>query len=275
MTITEFAPAKVNLWLRVTGRRPDGYHLLDSLVVFASVGDTLRAENAAELTLEVDGPFAAALPPASENNLVLRAARMLAPGRTAALRLTKTLPVASGIGGGSADAAATIRALTRLWDMDPAIGERIAPGLGADVPVCLAGKPAIMRGIGDRLLPAPPLPSFAMLLVNPGFAVETAAVFRRRSGAFAPEFTPHRWVDAAALGADITAAGNDLTEAAIAECPVIAEVLLCLRGLPGVLMAQMSGSGATCFALFKDSGAARAAASRLPKEWWSASGRLE
>lgn len=270
MTVTEFAPAKVNLWLRVTGRRADGYHLLDSLVVFAKVGDTVRAEDAANLSLEIDGPFAAALPTTGEDNLVLRAARLLATNRGASLRLTKMLPVASGIGGGSADAAATIRALTRLWSLDRALGARIAPTLGADVPVCQAGTPTIMRGIGETLLPAPPLPRFGLLLVNAGVPVETGSVFRRRSGCFTPEFTPSRWVDAAAMAADISAAGNDLTEAAVAVCPVIQEVLLCLRGLPGVLVAQMSGSGGTCFALFRDDKAARVAASQVPSSWWVA-----
>lgn len=272
MTITEFAPAKVNLWLRVTGRRPDGYHLLDSLVVFAEVGDTVLAEASDRLSLDIDGPFAATLPPAGDDNLVLRAARMLSASGTASLRLTKRLPVASGIGGGSADAAATIRALTRLWRLDPAIGARIAPALGADVPACLSGKPAIMRGIGEILLPAPSLPRHGLLLVNPGVAVATAAVFARRSGPYATAFSPRPWPDAAALAADIADAGNGLTAAAIEACPMIAEVIAVLRGLPGALVAQMSGSGATCFGLFPDADAARAAAALLPSSWWCAVG---
>jgi len=272
VTITEFAPAKVNLWLRVTGRRPDGYHLLDSLVVFAKVGDTVRAAPAENLALAVDGPFAADLPSDGADNLVLRAARKLAPERAASLHLTKHLPVASGIGGGSSDAAATIRALTRLWGLDPAIGAGIAPRLGADVPVCLACTPAIMRGVGDALLPAPGLPTFGLLLVNPGEALATADVFARRAGPYAPEFTPRPWPDAAALAADITAAGNGLTEAATQICPAIETVLTYLRGLPGVLAAQLSGSGATCFGLFKDSEAAQLAAAEVPKGWWCAVG---
>jgi 4-diphosphocytidyl-2-C-methyl-D-erythritol kinase len=265
--IEEAAPAKVNLWLRVTGRRADGYHTLDSLVVFAGVGDVLRVEPADALSLIVDGPFGAALSDTSDN-LVLRAARVLAPGRGARLMLTKNLPVASGIGGGSADAAAALRALTRLWGLDPALAVRVAPTLGADVPVCLAGQPAIMRGIGDALSPAAALPPFGLLLVNPRVALETRAVFSVRTGAVQPAVTPRPWPDVAALAADVAQAGNALADAAIALCPAIADVLAALNALPGALVAQMSGSGATCFALFESPAAARAAAPRLPVAWW-------
>lgn len=265
--IEEAAHAKVNLWLRVTGRRADGYHELDSLVVFAGVGDTLRAEPAETLSLTVDGPFAAALSD-EPDNLVLRAARALAPGRGARLTLTKRLPVASGIGGGSADAAAALRALTRLWDLDAALARRVAPTLGADVPVCLNGTPAIMRGVGDELSPAPALPPFGLLLVNPGVALETRAVFAARRGGFSAAFAPARLPDAPALAAVLRDAGNDLTDAAIALCPAIADVLAALGALPGALVAQISGSGATCFALFASPGAARAVAPRLPATWW-------
>ncbi len=184
------APAKVNLYLRVVGRRADGYHLLDSLVVFPAIGDTIEIEPADTLSLEVVGPFAAAVP-SGVDNLVLRAARMLAEaaGRrppVAKVRLVKRLPVSSGIGGGSSDAAATIQALARWWRLDPAAADiaEMALALGADVPMCLAGVPAFVSGIGERLTPAPPLPPFSLLLANPGVAVATPAVFAGRRGPF-------------------------------------------------------------------------------------------
>ena len=188
-SLTEAAPAKVNLYLHVTGRRADGYHLLDSLVVFAGIGDVLEAAPSDTLSLHVEGRFAAGL--ADEpDNLVLRAARALAaaagvPAR-ARLVLQKNLPVASGIGGGSADAAAALRLLSRLWDLRPAPSEmaRLALALGADVPVCLAGRASRMSGIGEQLAAAPRLPICGIVLVNPGVAVATADVFRARHGAW-------------------------------------------------------------------------------------------
>jgi 4-diphosphocytidyl-2-C-methyl-D-erythritol kinase len=283
--VTEAAPAKVNLYLHVTGRRADGYHLLDSLAVFGPAGDSVAAAPAAGLQLMIEGPEAGALA-AEPDNLVLRAAHALAaaarlerPG--AALTLTKHLPVASGIGGGSADAAAALRALDRLWGLG--LGEaalaRIARGLGADVPVCVASRPARMRGIGEILSPAPPLPRCALLLVNPRVAVPTPAVFRARaaSGAgFSPEaaLSVRGWADAAALAADMASLGNDLEAPAIGLCPPIAEVLAALRGLPGCLLARMSGSGATCFALFDTPAEAEAAAAALPAAWWRHGGGL-
>lgn len=273
MSRTEFAPAKINLWLRVTGRRADRYHLLDSLVVFAAIGDTISAEPATALTLAVDGPFAPALA-GEADNLVLRAARALAPGRGAALRLTKRLPVASGIGGGSADAAAALRALAALWGIDAAGAAAVAPLLGADVPVCLAGTACRMRGVGEVLEPIPRLPPLGLALANPGVALETQNVFAARTAAFSAPFAPHAWADAEALAADIRAAGNDLQAPAIALCPPIAEVLAALAGLPGALAASMSGSGATCFALFASAAEAAAAAERLPANWWRWGGGL-
>ncbi|MGH7213057.1 MAG: 4-(cytidine 5'-diphospho)-2-C-methyl-D-erythritol kinase, partial [Acetobacteraceae bacterium] len=188
MPAVELAAAKINLFLHVTGRRADGHHLLDSLAVFAGAVDELRAEPADTLSLTVDGPFAWALVNESDN-LVLRAARALAevahiPPR-ARLVLTKNLPVASGIGGGSADAAATLRALSILWDVEadlPALAAR----LGADVSVCVASRPARMEGIGEVLSPPPRLPPCGVLLLNPGIPVATADVFRAREGGFSP-----------------------------------------------------------------------------------------
>ncbi len=269
------APAKVNLYLHVTGRRADGYHLLDSLAVFPAVGDVLRAEPAAGLSLVLAGPFGAALA-ADADNLVLRAARALAEAAGVAagahMVLDKRLPVASGIGGGSADAAAALRLLGRLWGVDlPADAlHRLALTLGADVPVCLAAGPARMGGVGEVLAAAPRLPPFGMVLLNPGGAVATPAVFRARTGPFSPPAVlPAGWADAAALAADLAALGNDLQAPATALHPPIAAALAALEAAPGRLLARMSGSGATCFALFADAPAAAAAAAALARPgWW-------
>lgn len=269
-----FAPAKVNLTLRVTGRRADGYHLLDSLAVFAGVGDVVRAEPAAGLTLSLAGPGAGALA-AESDNLVLRAARALAaaagvPAR-AAISLEKHLPVASGIGGGSADAAAALRVLDGLWGtrLGPARLRAIAAGLGADVPVCVESRPMRMRGVGEVLDAVPPLPPFGLLLANPRLALATPAVFKARAPGFSAEVDyPDRWADAAALAEWLRPLGNDLQDAAIALCPPIADVLAAIAAQPGCLLARMSGSGATCFGIFATPAAAEAAAAALPASWW-------
>ena len=277
----ELAPAKVNLFLHVLGRRADGYHLLDSLAVFAGVADRLHAMPAAGLSLEIAGPFGAAL--ASEpDNLVLRAARALAAAAGIAPRarlvLEKVLPVASGIGGGSADAAATLRLLARLWGLAPrthAGGSvdlaAIAAGLGADVPVCLAGSPARMGGTGEALGPAPHLPEFGLVLVNPGVPVATASVFLALTGPFsARAVLADAWPDAAAMAADLARLGNDLEAPARALCPAIGAALAALASRPGCLLARMSGSGATCLGLFPTKAAAQAAAATLIRPgWWS------
>lgn len=266
-----FAPAKVNLALHVTGRRGDGYHLLDSLVVFAGVGDTVAAVRSDRLTLAIDGPQAARLP-ATDDNLVLRAARLMQV--TASLTLTKVLPVAAGIGGGSADAAAALRVLAGLAGRSlPAADAVLA--LGADVPVCLAGRPARMQGVGQVLAPLPPLPPAWLVLANPGVAVPTPAVFaaldRRDNPPMDP--VPRRMPDAAALAAHLATQRNDLQAAAVAIAPVIAETLAALADRPGCLLARMSGSGATCFGLFpREAEAANAAAhlARRCPDWWVA-----
>ena len=276
MSIAAFAPAKVNLYLHVTGRRADGYHLLDSLAVFPHVGDHVEVEAADALSLQLGGPFGAALR-SEADNLLLKAARALAPGRGARLRLEKNLPVASGIGGGSADAAAALRALCELWEIKAADLPGLALQLGADVPVCLASRPARMQGIGEFLAPAPLLPTFGMVLVNPGVAVPTPAVFKARTGGFTPApALPAMWPDAAAMAADLRLCGNDLQAAAISIQPVIAEALAALAALPGALLARMSGSGATCFALFNSPAGAEAAAATLAQRsgWWCWGGGL-
>lgn len=280
MSLREAAPAKVNLFLHVTGRRADGYHLLDSLVVFGPAADELHGASALDLSLRVDGPFGAALV-AEPDNLVLRAARALAAhggvAPRAALTLLKRLPVASGIGGGSADAAAALRLLDRAWGLATPEAELhgLALGLGADVPVCLASRPARMQGVGEVILDAPRIPSCGLLLANPGIALATPAVFRARSGPFTPPAgLPPSWADAAAMAADLRALGNDLQAPAIALCPVIAEVLAAIAAQPGCLLARMSGSGATCFGLFATAAAAQAAAAALPTAWWRSGGGL-
>ena len=277
---TEPAPAKVNLYLHVLGRREDGYHLLDSLAVFAGVGDLLHAEPADALTLELRGPFAGGLAAEAEN-LVLRAARGLAqeagvPPRTR-LVLDKRLPVASGIGGGSADAAAALRLLSRLWAVRPADADlhRLAATLGADVPACLASRPVRMGGVGEVLGVAPGLPECGLVLVNPGVPVATPEVFRRRTGPFsAPAELPASWPDTAGLATGLARLHNDLQAPAIQACPAIGSALAWLRGHPSCLLARMSGSGATCFGLFCSSGDAGAAATGAPSGWWCWGGAM-
>ena len=269
------APAKVNLTLHVTGQRAGGYHLLDSLVVFAGAHDVVTASDADALSLRVTGPFAPALS-ADADNLVLRAARALAQEAgivpRASLCLEKNLPVASGIGGGSADAAATLRVLCGLWKLAPEPGavQAMAARLGADVPVCLASRPCRMSGIGEMLAPVPPLPPCGILLANPGVALATQAVFRARKGPFSAAPVWHgAWPDAASLAANLAQAGNDLQPPAIGLCPPIGTLLAELASCPGALLARMSGSGATCFALFATPDAAQAAAAILsrPGRW--------
>ena len=274
---TGLAPAKVNLTLHVTGQRPDGYHLLDSLVVFADVGDQISAIAAEGLTLAVTGPFAKGVP-LDDSNLILRAAKALrlARGVTkgAALRLNKMLPHAAGIGSGSSDAATTLRLLAALWDVPPLHPDDPAVlALGADVPVCLrAPHPARMTGIGGQLSAVPPLPPAALVLVNPRVAVPTAAVFktliRRDNPPMAP--MPDHW-DFDRFAAWLNHQRNDLQPGAEAIAPEITQALTKLRQLPGVAAAVMSGSGATCVGLVRDMGASRAAARAMQVAhmgWW-------
>jgi 4-diphosphocytidyl-2-C-methyl-D-erythritol kinase len=279
------AHAKVNLYLHVVGRCADGYHLLDSLIAFASVHDDLVAEESDRLSLALTGPFGRALAPAGADNLVLRAARRLAEtlGRpaNAALRLEKRLPIASGIGGGSADAAAALKALIRLWRVElpeAALGE-LALGLGADVPICLAGRAARVGGVGEMIAPlGAALPAAGLLLANPGVPVPTPAVFRARQGPFSTAAPPLPDAPTLAGLVDFLAdTRNDLAPPALGLAPVIGEVLEALTPLPGCLLARLSGSGATCFGLFADERAAGQAAERLGTAhpaWWIAPGRL-
>jgi len=281
--ITVAAWAKVNLSLHVVGRRADGYHLLDSLIAFAGYGDTLVAAPGEGLSLVVEGPTAPLLPP-GEVNIVEKAARVLAQAAgiraDASLHLVKRLPVAAGIGGGSADAAAALKALVRLWRLDLPEKDLLALALtlGADVPVCLAGRATTLSGIGEGLAPAPKLPPAWLVLVNPMQPCSTPAVFKARHGPFsaalplteAPE-------DAAALAEALAARRNDLTEAAISVVPAIGEALALIAARTGCLLARMSGSGATCFGLFASRAAAEAAAGDLGAArpgWWAVAAEL-
>jgi 4-diphosphocytidyl-2-C-methyl-D-erythritol kinase len=277
----ELAPAKVNLFLHVTGKRPDGYHLLDSLAVFPRIADRIVVARAENLSLTVTGPFAPSLA-AEPDNLVLRAARALAAETgvrpVGALRLDKRIPVASGIGGGSADAAATLRLLCRSWRLQPTdtVLERIAAGLGADVSVCLRNRPTRMRGLGEVLTPAPALPRCGMVLVNPGIPLATSSVFRARSGRFSGEAVlPDGWATAEEMAATLSTLTNDLEAVAIGLVPAIGDVLHAMATTRGCLLARMSGSGATCSGLFADAAAAELAAAELARPgWWTWGGPL-
>ena len=275
------APAKINLYLHVTGRRPDGYHRLDSLVAFAGIGDTVQVYPAPEITLEIAGPFAAALGDIEEN-LVMRAARLLreAAGVRAGarIRLVKRLPVAAGMGGGSSDAAAALRALSAHWDGCPRGDDlaRLALSLGADVPVCLSGRAALVAGIGESLTGAPALPATYLTLANPGEPLSTARVFAAFGAALGERFSrPAPFAgapgSASELAAELARRGNDLEAPARSLVPAVGAVLEELAGEPGCLISRMSGSGPTCFGLFADAGEAARAAARIAgrrPEWW-------
>lgn len=276
--IRELAPAKVNLFLHVGARRDDGFHPLQSLAVFAGEGpaaDVLTAQAATALELRLDGPFAGGLE-AEPDNLVLRAARALGHDQGAALTLTKNLPVASGIGGGSADAAAALRALRGLWDLplDEAALCTLAASLGSDIPVCVPSRPAFMEGRGEILTPVTVMPRLSMLLVNPGVPVPTRDVFaalQTRRGTEMP-LPQGAFRDTGDLLRFLETTGNDLEAPARAIQPVIGEVLTLIAAQPGALLARMSGSGATCFGLFADDECCSRAATSLKAahpQWWA------
>lgn len=284
--ISRFAPAKINLYLHVTGRRADGYHLLDSLVVFAAgIGDAVHIAPAPELQFNVTGSQAAVLRDcAAADNLVLRAAHALAAALgkklNCAITLEKHLPAASGIGGGSSDAAATLLALAEFWNVPPQTLslDEIARTLGQDVACCLYRQPCYFEGIGDVLAPAPALPACGIVLVNPQVPVPTPAVFKQRQGEFsAPAPLSPTPGTLAELATQLRARRNDLYAPAVALAPVIGDCLQAMQTLPGCAFAAMSGSGATCFGLFADHAAAKTAAHELQRRqpaWWVASGTL-
>lgn len=266
------APAKINLTLAVTGKRADGYHLLESLVAFASIGDRLSFAPAESLSLACEGERAAGLPSASDN-LVIKAA--LGFGETfgvapnAALTLHKILPVEAGLGGGSSDAAACLRGLARIFavaENDPRLFG-LAARLGADVPVCLAGRGAIMRGIGEQLMPVALPAATPIVLVNPGVGVSTKTVFQRLKLPCPPPppLDPAGLANAEGLHAAVKAGRNDLSAPAIEIAPEIEQALRALAQAPGCIAARMSGSGASCFALYPDETAAWRAAGLIAR----------
>lgn len=262
MTATvEIAPAKLNLALHVRGKLGDGRHSIETIFAFCIDGDRLVGEISDEISLEINGPFAPDLAE-TNNNLVLQAARALAIAAQvssgAAMKLEKRLPVASGVGGGSADAAAALRVLTSIWQIDPKYAQEIAPTLGSDVPACLLSLPARGSGTGDRLTPIDlsDLSGAPVLLVNPRMPLSTAEVFAAWDGK-----------DRGALG-EWREGRNDLEEPARMLVPQIGSLLAWLSAQPGADFVRMSGSGATCFALFASEEARDSAAIAVPREWW-------
>ena len=286
-SLVEIAPAKVNLTLRVVGRRDDGYHELESLVVFADFGDRLGLVPGGELSLRVRGPSAAQAGP-GDDNLVLKAVRALTARRAGlrlgAFTLDKKLPVAAGVGGGSADAAAALRLIAQANDIPGDDRELYAAAraTSADVPVCLDPRPRIMRGIGEILSVPLLLPRLPAVLVNPRVAVPTKAVFTAWKDAAVKSATPPLdpvggLTNREPLLRFLETQANDLEAPAITLAPAIAEVLAALRSLSGCRLARMSGSGATCFALFAGRDAARAAGRALRDKyahWWVRTGIL-
>lgn len=267
MTLNAVAPGKLNLYLHITGKRDDGYHLLDSLVAFTEFGDELSVKAADALSLQVSGPFAGEAG-AGDDNLVIGSARAIQQytgcDAGAAISLNKQIPVGAGLGGGSSDAAITARLLNQLWQLnlsDEQLIKVLSP-LGADMSVCVHGRPTIMRGIGDKLLAAPELSHYFVLLVNPMKALSTPDVYRAYVGDYRDVIDASDWLSAE----------NDLTNAALSLCPEIGEVLNLLKEQPGVVTSRMCGSGATCFSLFDNdiecANARDAVLSQQPG-WWA------
>ncbi len=287
MMIEVFAPAKINLTLHVTGQRHDGYHFLDSLVVFAPFGDVLTLEPSTDLTLDVAGPERRGVPTDSRN-LVLRAARILSESQGARIHLEKNMPVASGLGGGSADAAAIVRGLRALWALEPLDKTRPEDkqpllqklvDLGADIPMCLGSQACRVGGVGEKLDALGPLPPIPAVVANPRVAVSTPNIFRalkQKSNPLMPRVIP-QFRTVTELARWLSEQRNDLQSVAVAQEPTIAKVLQVIRKCEGALLSRMSGSGASCFGLFSDQGLAQAAAARIRKEqpdWWIATGLL-
>lgn len=288
--LTIFAPAKINLYLHVTGRMDNGYHTLDSLVAFADIGDQLKIEPAQDFEFEAIGPYSSAFGPMElddsphSSNLVVQAAWALARATqkvpNVKATLTKNLPLAAGIGGGSSDAAAMIWGLLEWWGLSPQA--HFLPGLmarlGADIPVCFNCAPARMRGIGDILDPAPPMSEIPIVLVNPAKPCMTADVFRTYSAPYKePHTLPENLVDFGDLVAFLKTQDNDLFEPACAVVPSIRNVIQALEVQEGCGIARLSGSGPTCFGLFESEADALNAAAQIAEDnpdWWVKSGWL-
>ncbi len=288
--LTIFAPAKINLYLHITGRLDNGYHLLDSLVAFADIGDEIGIEPAPEFKFVIDGPFAGVFGPKDRDhspdssNLVVQAAWALSRAAqkipNVRIRLTKNLPIASGLGGGSSNAAATIWGLLEWWKIPRQTHylQGLMARLGADIPVCLNCTPTRVRGIGDILDPAPALPEIPVVLVHPGRPCMTAEVFSRFTGNFRePMALPAGLEKQDALVEFLNRQSNDLLGPAADAAPEIANVLHTLKGQDGAALARMTGSGATCFGLFRNEAAATKAARSIATDnpdWWVKSGWL-
>ncbi|MEP4703903.1 MAG: 4-(cytidine 5'-diphospho)-2-C-methyl-D-erythritol kinase [Hyphomicrobiales bacterium] len=276
--VTRVAKAKINLALHIVGQRSDGYHLLDSLVAFTNNGDEIRVEKADNRAsddhqLTISGPFAKGLETGPEN-LVLQAVRLFGDDLPALdISLTKNLPVASGIGGGSADAAATLAAVGKLLDLPDPSKEQIL-SLGADVPVCMNTKAVRMRGIGEEISDIPTLPQLYIVLVNPGVGVSTPAIFKAlhdKNNSALSNYPAEGWLIASDIFDWLQQNRNDLESTAAKLCPEIKECLDAIAHLKGAQLHRMSGSGATCFGLFESESEAHEAATQLKTEqpnWW-------
>jgi 4-diphosphocytidyl-2-C-methyl-D-erythritol kinase len=274
-----FAPAKINLFLHITGKREDGYHALQSLMAFADIGDDLEFFAQKNFEVEVKGPFAEGLG-AAEDNLVYKAAQLLSEEYKippqGKIILTKNLPIASGIGGGSADAAAALKGLVRLWKLpdEPARLQQMALRLGADVPACLESKTVWAEGIGEMLTLVPDMPPLHFALVNPLVPVATADVFKKFHGRFSqPRLFPG---PRGMTVGELKTRRNDLTEAALAAAPVIRDALAAISETDGCLLSRLSGSGATCFGLYNGVEEAQQAGEAIKAqhpEWWIATGK--
>ena len=275
--ISCFAPAKINLYLHVTGKRDDGFHLIESLVAFADCGDNISVTPSDKLKLTIKGPFSGDLE-ASHDNLVIKAAILLANfagiKAKADIILTKELPVASGIGGGSADAAATLHALTKLWNISISSNDLhlIGKNLGSDVPVCLKSATSIITGVGENIIPMTKFPELWAILVNPKISVSTAEVFANYHNEFS---TPQTYTanpqNPQEVANFLSGYRNDLTSAALQVAPIIGDVLRAVETTENQLLTRISGSGATCFALFKTKSAAITAMEFLRTKypmWW-------
>lgn len=284
-TLSVFAPAKLNLYLHIIGRREDGYHLLDSLFVFADIGDTIDIAPAKQFSFSISGPFSGAFSQAGKDsspksgNLVVRAAYRLAETMNKTLDfhigLTKNLPLSSGIGGGSTDAAATIWGLLQIWQTAPAAVaglDDLLVSLGADVPACFSCQSAHIRGIGEQITPVSGFPEIPVVLVNCGAACPTGALFEALSGKFTAPAPPHPDnADPGTLIEYLREQRNDFTQAAIARAPEIGDVIQSLEKQNGCRLARVSGSGATCFGLFDTPAAAKNAAANISQAypaWW-------
>ncbi|MFO1241710.1 MAG: 4-(cytidine 5'-diphospho)-2-C-methyl-D-erythritol kinase [Rickettsiales bacterium] len=271
MTGSVRSRAKLNLSLHITGRRDDGYHLLESVVAFADIGDVLTARASQELTLTIIGEHASGLP-SDEDNLVLRAARALAPDKTAHLTLEKNLPIASGIGGGSGDAAAALKLLNKFWGLNlpMKVLNEVALRLGADVPMCLENTPAFVQGTGDIITPIV-LPTWYVVLANPGVAIPTKNIFADFAASRQSFDTPSAFSEITDWLSYVKASRNTLQPFSVAREPIIKALLSAFAATEQCLLSRMSGSGATCFGLYEKEEAAREAerylAASFPQFW--------